>query len=694
MKDLYKLYLANRGVLVSEKEEHENVFEVLFTLMKKFGIEVEEGCDLAEPDMIRICSETFGEYIPTPFYRGFPDTVRGLSRDQIVFDQLLHYYNTYGLGDFSEPGHSVFESAEFKRAAFKEGVELKKFNIVSEKNAVRILKEYFNDLCRATRPLSTEQFGLIVNMIDDYKIKPNYIASKNTAIKILMFKRDPELSYLIEPADVIDLVDEINYCEYGGKSVKKLNLKNKDRKFITKVLDNLFDEQEVLMGTWHDFFEQQAKWVGLLHHIHYKGKNENAKYLMDHLRSGVNESVYSKFERWISEGKIRYAIYSLKNAKGSTAVLRRFNYILSKCQNEKDIAELIGAVSDSNPIALMQLMMSYSDDDSGLRTFVFNKHNLLKCHKETFVEADKRKTRVDAKLRPFLQASIRSALEKHYNGNGYIYNKIFIDPKMKDIALPIEETTSSSGYGILPKGSRITVPAGKIIRLFTYWEKVNDIDLSLIGIDEKGTVVHEFSWRTMHGWNGTRRDGRFNPIIFSGDETSGYNGGSEYFDVHLERFKKMYPNVKYLVACNNVYSSGGFNNCFCRAGYMLRDELSSGEIYEPKTVKTAFTINADSSFAYLFAFDLEERKIVWLNTAKSSNSRVSGDSDFAFLTRYFKACDVLNLYDFFKMFAKEETNDVTEADLIISDDYLVDYKEGAKQVKSSDTEEILRYMNL
>ena len=67
----------------------------------------------------------------------------------------------------------------------------------------------------------------------------------------------------------------------------------------------------------------------------------------------------------------------------------------------------------------------------------------------------------------------------------------------------------------------------------------------------------------------------------------------EYFDVDLERYKEEYPNIDYLVFCNNVFSRVNFSKVICRAGYMLRDIEDSGEVFEPKTVETSFTINAD-----------------------------------------------------------------------------------------------------
>ena len=95
--------------------------------------------------------------------------------------------------------------------------------------------------------------------------------------------------------------------------------------------------------------------------------------------------------------------------------------------------------------------------------------------------------------------------------------RVYADEGMRRIALPLQEGTSMGGVGTLPRGSRLPIPEGKKIRAFTYWERVDDIDLSAFALGEDGDQI-EFSWRTFYG-------GR--SIVFSGDETSGYRGESE-----------------------------------------------------------------------------------------------------------------------------------------------------------------------
>ena len=261
---------------------------------------------------------------------------------------------------------------------------------------------------------------------------------------------------------------------------------------------------------------------------------------------------------------------------------------------------------------------------------------------------------------------------------------MYIDPDMANYALPLQENTSQGGFGVLPKGSRIRIENAKIIRAFTYWEKVNDIDLSVFGIDAKGRQT-EFSWRTMAG----RKP---DAISFSGDETSGYEGGSEYFDINIEKFRKTNPKILYLIFCDNVFSWGSFKKCLCKAGFMLRDKMQSGQIFEPKTIESSFTVNCDSRFAYLFGLDLNRNDFVWLNLARDSNAAVAGTTSMKFLTDYFNLTDIINQYTLFEMMAEEVVQSPDEAEVIITDKS-GPYPEGVEVIREYDFERVIALMN-
>ena len=684
MKNIYKDYLFEKHFLVSEgnTESAVNQFETLFALAHLFNIRIIEGEKLVQDYMIKYAASRLGENVPEPFYRGFPQSVRELSPDQLLFDQMVHYAVTYGFGNFSEAGHSLFEE-NFERTAFKENAEIKEFSIITEEEAVSVLAEMVDNLMAGTRPLSDEQYELVKSYIIEYDFSVSDIASKNTSIKLLLDTRNTRFADYISLSDVIKLVDEMNYKLYGNKNIYKLNLKNQDRKFITAVIDELFKAGRCDIRTC---FEKKKAWNGLLHHIHYSAKTAESQSFTDSMRGNENKSVFSEFERAMAEKNIHKAVDALKNGKGSAAVLRNLNYVISRCESLEDMGCILDSIDTKNVIVLIQLLIQYSNytRSNAVRTFKFTKYNQLRVHTETNEEVKSRKSHITEGQANMLAERILTNLKKVLKGR---LGRVYIDSDMVNYALPVQENTSQGGFGVLTRGSRIHIGETKKLRAFTYWEKVNDIDLSVFGIDSNGRRT-EFSWRTMAGKQSEA-------IVYSGDETSGYNGGSEYFDIDTEKFRQQYPDIRYLIFCDNVYSGVPFNRCFCKAGYMLRDKTDSGCVYEPKTVESSFTIDCDSIFAYLFGFDLETNDFIWLNMARGSRANVAGTTEMSFLTDYFHVTDVINVTSFFEMMATEIVEEMSQADVIVTNKSidLSEIAENAVIIREYDFEKMIALMN-
>ena len=691
MDNIFKDYLLSKHILVNDKGNDENAIEVIFSIANMFNIRITSGQALAHREMVEFLSDKLGIKVPEPFYRGFPESVRKLSSDKLLFDQIVHYCQTYGLGNFSEAGHSILEEY-FERGVFKEKTEIKDFIILNEADAVENLKGFVDDMFKGTRPLSQVQFQLVAAFLRTFNYHPKDCASKNLAIKLLAENRDMYFARFIQLPDVTKLAEEINYRHYSNTDVRSLNLKNQDRKLISAVIDSMFgsrfsrkttDEEEQQKDIF-DCYERKAVWSGLLHHIHYKPKCDEAEDFVRRMRGSSNLSCYSNFEKALRSGKIDDAVYFLNRGKGSGAILRNLDYIISRCNNEEDVNLVLESISSSNVIILLQLLIKYSSPfrSDGPRTFKFTKFERIKVYTETEEDMKRRESFLTVAQNEQLRLFVRSRLESILKNR---LGKVYIDEKMTNYALPLQETASSGGLGVLAKGTRLHIDAFKKIRAFTYWEKVDDIDLSAFGITGEGKRI-EFSWRTMAGEQS-------DAIVYSGDQTSGYKGGSEYFDINLDEFKKVYPKVRYIIFCNNVFSRLTFADCFCTAGYMLRDLNDSGKVFEPKTVESSFRINSDSTFAYLFGLDLEKNDFIWLNMCKDSYDAVAGNSSMNFLLNYFFVTDIVNVKSFFGMMAEEIVTDPKLADVAVSDVLMEeDLKEGARLIHSYDFEKMTALM--
>ncbi len=673
MKDSFKQFLFAKHYLVCDTSV-ENTFEALFSLANLFGVKVIKGQELVTTNHVQFVAKQLGEYVPQAFYKNFPQSVLQLTSDQLLFDQLVHYTVTYGFGCFDNPGHSLFEQ-DFERLAFKEDVDIKEFEVITEQQAQEIIFQSVTDMLNSSRPLSEGQLEIVVDCIKTYGYKVTHCQSKNTLIKLIVALEDISFAKDLQLSDILKVVEQLNFEKYGKTNIKKLNLQNYHRKFVTRLLDFAFENCAV---NTIDCYQRQALWCGLLHHIHYKPQSDLAKNFIGAMRTKGNRSAYAVFESLMQKGEIKDAVTYLQQTKGNTTLLRNLNYILSRCTNANDVDFLLSQLDSNNVIALLQLLINYSnfDDSQNARAFKFVRFNMVVTHDETEEEVASRKSHVTPSTAKRVVKVIKKLLQQKLKNK---LGKVYVAPSMCNSALPLQESAGSSGFGVLAKGTRLPIAHCKKIRAFTYWEKVDDIDLSAIGLKKNGDF-EEYSWRSMYGKQSKE-------ITFSGDQTSGYKGGSEFFDVDVATFKRKHPAIRYLVFCNNVYSAVNFSQVVCKAGYMLRDIDDSGEIFEPKTVQTSFEINCPSTYACLFAIDLKSNEMVWLNCPINSNSIIAGENGFNYLFKYFTQNDVINLADFFEMMATEVVDTPDDADVILSDD-IVDEREGKMVIHSYDFEKI------
>ena len=680
MNPLYKDFLFQKHIFVNDLGPDENVFEVWFSMADLFGIRVVKGRENLHRDMIAYAEEKLGKEVPKPFYIGFPQSVRALTSEQLLFDQLVHYAVTYGFGNFERPGHSVMEQ-DLERIAFREDARILDFEAVTEKEAKERLKTAAHDLSASTRPLNERDFAFLLSYLKDFGREGIRFASVDTRIRFLIETKDLSFADGLQLKDVLKVTERIYWARYkeehwemSGFSMKKLNLKNRERVFITALIRKLIPTA----ASFRECYERQAVWSGLLHHIHFVPQTPAEEAFASAMRFGKNASVYAASEKLIAENEPDRAALLLYREKGPGAVLRQADYLLSRgCS----IACMTACMKECSSILLLQLLFRYGSEDSGRRAFTYTHLNLIRTYVENDEDLARRKSRIPEALQEEMREAILNELKRRYRNK---LGKVWLSESMKNIALPISEASSQGGLGVLPKGSRLVLPAGKKLRAFVYWELVNDIDLSVIGLDENDQQ-YEFSWRTM-------AENQSDAITFSGDQTSGYKGGSEFFDIRFDDFRKKYPKIRHLIFAANVFSrEKSFAECVCRAGYMFRDSEDSGEIFEPKTVSSAFTVNSSGSFAYLFALDLTTREFIWLNAAVNSAAPVAGETNITPLTRYFNSTRILSLYDLISMQASALVSDPEDADVVVSDETLP-VKEGALLVHSYDIDVMMRLM--
>lgn len=345
MKEIFKKKLFTKHILVHDcekrRESDKTAFSVMVALGQLFDIRVHGDIQLLDESMLRMAEECIGRYVPPSFYGGFPESVRSLTKEQLLYDQLMHYVQTYGLGDFSEPGHSRLETVE-QVLEFNEHTEVKDFTVLSETDADGMMTEILKNLLESSRPLSLPDEELVIEGLAAYgdSILPVRIPCKHTAVVLLYKTRQMEFVKHIMLSDVIKLLEYIQYTQYGSEKLNKLNLRNKDRKFLTKVLDVMFTMDRTDIKTC---LEKKKTWCGLLHHLHYKPKTPAASRFVGMVRGCKGGTVYSDVEFLMKSSRVE-AAQMLVTYKGTGALIRNLDYILSRCETQGEVKGVLSCL--------------------------------------------------------------------------------------------------------------------------------------------------------------------------------------------------------------------------------------------------------------------------------------------------------------------------------------------------------------
>ena len=349
MKEIFRDYLFGKGYLVAEQmpegksTSDQDIVCLLVALGRKAGIRIKSGARLMPRDLAKYAIDKFCFNVPDPFYIGFPETVRQLTDDELLFDQLISYARTYGINSFPGEGqHSEFEE-KLERVAFEEDWDPKEYAVLTAEDGEKVLLEAVEGLFAGTRPLSLDQELILTNYCREYRYIPDRIGCKLTAVDMLIHTGNFRFTGFLELPDVIKILERIQYMHYGSEKTNRLNLRNTDRKILTKAIDLMTRKAELKINrTVAECFEKRETWKGLLHHLHYKAKTADGEFFVGTIRnSQSNRSVYAIAEDYMTAGRPADYARVLREAKGSSAVLRNLNYILSRCVTEKDVEEVL-----------------------------------------------------------------------------------------------------------------------------------------------------------------------------------------------------------------------------------------------------------------------------------------------------------------------------------------------------------------
>ena len=554
-------------------------------------------------ELMTLIQEALGSDVKhEPMYPNFPAQVMEANEAEQYLIAIFHY-----LSD----GQWMPEFEKLERPALNQGKE----RPVGAAD-IQTYHTIFTNLMKANSPLSSEdQEYLSLYLTAPYAPKiPEDIPIKETSalVQKMLYqaKRLDAIRKLLKtPTDVLRFSQIIVDGDASLRNVKRFGPYSRPvRRFMLSVLDRCRElAPEMLV--------HKAMWLRFGEAVH-PGEEANRKLFpkaaeaFDQLRSGARIYSYdAEVEAAISAKNFPQLVTLLSKKPGVFA--RRLDHVLRLAETKEQQTQVLSAWHKAAPQVstrvLLQILQFFKNRDMGIRVFrPAAATNAVFVQEETIPP-------LDDVVRCQAAFICENALKQQFAGRDYM-GLVYIDPAFKKIAMPLQQRSTSAGFHVLPKYSRIPLSAdAKTIRAFLYWENAvngsefgerTDLDLSMAFFDGDFAGKGVCSYYEMV-------NGDF--ACHSGDIVTAPigTGASEFVDIDLEKAKA--AGIRYAICSVQTYTSRPFSELeTCYAGWMVREDAQAGEVFEPATVESKFHLTGDR-MDIAFILDLENMEMIWLD---------------------------------------------------------------------------------
>lgn len=231
--------------------------------------------------------------------------------------------------------------------------------------------------------------------------------------------------------------------------------------------------------------------------------------------------------------------------------------------------------------------------------------------------------KVDERHLQVVLASLDSAIVENLKGKSAPEVPVGIE---SSAPVPLVRRDASTSDRVLDRGQALDlVGEGETIRIFGHWRNNQSfggyMDIGVVVLDDKCVELANSTWNT---WNNAREWSTYSGdcYVVPGAEAA------EYIDVKVSELKKLYPSAKYAAMTVQSWTGWPMADVDFIAGAMLRKAVEKGEVFEPRTVSTAFKPTTKSTQAVPFVVDLESGQMVWIDSSNGSTaSHVSSSHD-------------------------------------------------------------------
>jgi hypothetical protein len=537
------------------------------------------------------------------FWPGFPEQVMEKSEFELWVHQIVHYMSNgaYMPNDWTKERATAFEQSKY-------------YNITAGDEAR--FEKIFTDLTSVNQSLTPDDLevigwfvnsGSVLRFPDQIPFKENLctlaamgldvpVKTVTDVLRIAVGMSGGDISLPKVPHKMVRTNSWSSHksVNHARELFKFRKFKRSERKSILRLLEKTnCDVTEAVL--------KDQRWVRLgeiLHPGEYKTSFPKAFGVFDAIRNDKVQSWYGKVN---AAFKVSFVdgIKILSQRPGE--FMRRLDWLIrTYSQNETEILEALSNVASK--VSNKVLYEAYTHFEGRL---VDNTNRTI------MVKGARKRTKLPDLYRlhestvQSIQSTITKSLVAKFSSLPK-FGKVYVDEKLKNIPLPTNMRSASSGLRPRIRGQRIPIgnQNAKVIRAFVHWFDENgnqDIDLhgTLIGMGKSAGL----------GWNSGHNKSYG---CYSGDIRHRRGACAEYIDIKIkEAFK---DGFKYAILSANNFNGRSFETVTdCVAGYMEREHAVANEAFVPSTIANCTRLTNECSTTLISLIDLETQEYIHLD---------------------------------------------------------------------------------
>lgn len=594
-----------------------------------------------------------------PLYPNFPNSVMEMDECKLYLQAFIHYISNGEFKDFEE---------KKERLPLFENPELKIIDIGCEDD----IDDIFNNICNSKTSLSnTDKDDLekifskrFMDIPSEIPLKENVALITSIYLKNAPLIKVSDVKHLFKTStDVLRLITAMSDGDISlASNCKFRSFKRKERRFIMDLLENCNNIEE-------DMLRYRKRWIRIgerIHPLEFSAIRYPKTILaFNHIRNKPELRTFSsKVDQAIKEKDDKTVLELLKSRPGELA--RKLDYLLRVLDNNSLIINTFKNVANkvSTPV-LLQVKEHFSHRADSLKSRVFfPKGNISKCYYMENKLAEIPEAYCKAIVTICELALIEIYKEKEFLG------KVYLSEEFKKFIVPFSQRSASKAMKMITRGSKFQIPDNtKFLRSFIWWTNTPnddrvDLDLSAAIYDEDFNFISDIWYRNLKSMN----------CYHSGDITNGGPtngiGASEFIDIDIDHLVS--ENARYVIFQVYNFTNHKFSDLpNVKFGWMNRESINSGEIYEPKTVEQCMDLSSPTATSIPVIFDIVNREFIWcdigLTNHKEFNNVKNNLNDITAIAYNIVHMYKPNLYDLINLHIKArgiQVDNKEEADII------------------------------